>query len=125
MTDEVTVQPITVGYRFGHSLKFLAENGVDPAPGLDLTTAQRVYGQFRKSEKDEGEPYATVDTGDGTLSVVDANTVSFFITAEKTRNIPPGKAVWVDFAWFDGANWYPIPVRIGWPVRDPVTVPPA
>lgn len=121
--EEVVVQPIIVGFRFGHALRFLDESGLDVA-GLSLTNALRVYGQFRRSAKNEGDPYAVVDTQDGTLEVVDDNTISFSISKDRTEKIPPGKAVWVDFAWFDGVSWHPIPVQIGWPVLSPVTVPP-
>lgn len=121
--DEITVKPIAIGFRFSHTLKFEDVNG-DPPPGLDFTEAERVIGQFRRSEKDSGEPYATVDTEDGTIIVVDEQTISFVIPKEKTQAIPPNRAVVVDFAWSDGSNWYPIPIRIAWPVVDPVTIPP-
>lgn len=113
----VAVKPITVGYRFEFSLRFTNAAGEAP-PGFDLSTAERIRGEFRKSASNEGEPYAVVDSDEGTLSVVDA-------TTEKTALMPAGKPVWVDFARRDAGEWSPIPVQIGWPVRDPITKPPA
>jgi hypothetical protein len=120
----VAVKPITVGYRFEFSLRFTSAAGEAP-PGFDLSTAERIRGEFRKSASNEGEPYAVVDSSEGTLSVVDATTISFSIPKEKTALMPAGKPVWVDFARRDAGEWSPIPVQIGWPVRDPITKPPA
>lgn len=124
MSQRIAVKPITVGYAFSFSLDFTAPGGGAPA-GFDLTTAQRVYGEFRARPIDTGAPLAAIDTADGTLVVVDANTISFSIPAAKTAAMIPGKAVWLDFARRDAGVWSPIPVRIAWPVQDAVTIPPA
>lgn len=124
MSQHVTLAPIVVGYRFAFTLAF---TGADDAPltGFDLLTATRVMGQFRKSREDDGPPLATVDTQDGSLAIVNAQTMSFILPKESTAGMTAGQPAWVDFARLDGGVWSHIPVLIGWPVIDPVTIPPA
>jgi hypothetical protein len=121
--QQIYVKPIVRGYPFAFSLRFVDAAG-EPIPGFDLSTASRVRGEFRKSAEDSGTPYAVVDTVGGTLSVVDANTIALTISAANTANFVT-KAAWIDFARLDGSVWSLVPVRIAWPVEDPVTNPPA
>jgi len=122
--QQIYVKPIVRGYPFAFSLRFVDAAG-EPIPGFDLSAASRVRGEFRRSVEDNGTPYAAVDTAvAGTLIVVDANTIALTISAANTANFAT-KAAWVDFARLDGGVWSLIPVRIAWPVEDPVTNPPA
>lgn len=124
MGQQLTLAPIVVGYRFAFTLGFTGPDGA-PLDGFDLSSATRVMGQFRKSREDEGPPLATIDTLDGTLTVVNAHSIAFVIAKESTAAMTPGQPAWVDFARLDAGVWAHIPVLIGWPVIDSVTIPPA
>lgn len=124
MGQQLTLAPIVVGYRFAFTLGFTGLEGA-PLTGFDLSTATRVMGQFRKSREDDGPPLASIDTLDGSLTVVNAHTLSFVLTKESTAGMTPGQPAWVDFARLDAGVWSHIPILIGWPVIDPVTIPPA
>ncbi len=124
MGQQLTLAPIVVGYRFAFTLGFTGLEGA-PQTGFDLSTATRVMGQFRKSREDDGPPLASIDTLDGSLTVVNAHTLSFVLTKESTAGMTPGQPAWVDFARLDAGVWSHIPIPIGWPVIDPVTIPPA
>jgi hypothetical protein len=78
MNQTITLAPIVKGYRFAFTLNFVDAQGAPP-PGFDLAAATRVMGQFRAAREDTGAPLATVDSADGSLTVVDANTISFTI----------------------------------------------
>jgi hypothetical protein len=124
MPQHLTLAPIVVGYQFAFTLGFTGADGAPP-PGLDLSTASRVLGQFRKSREDDGAPLAAVDTQNGSLTIVNAHTISFVLSKESTAVMNAGQPAWVDFARLDNGVWSHIPVLIGWPVIDPVTIPPA
>lgn len=123
MNQTLTLAPIVKGYRFDFALNFIDAEGAPPA-GFDLASATRVLGQFRAARNAADAPLATVDTADGSLAVVDANTISFTIPANVTATMTPGQPAWVDFAWRVAGDWRHIPVIIAWPVIDPVTIPP-
>lgn len=124
MNQTITLAPIVKGYRFAFTLNFIDTQGASPA-GFDLVAATRVMGQFRVSREDAGAPLATVDTADGSLTVVDANTISFTIPSSATKAMTAGQPAWVDFARLVAGDWRHIPVIVAWPVIDPVTIPPA
>lgn len=124
MSQQLTLAPIVVGYRFAFTLGFTAADG-GPLNGFDLTTATRVMGQFRKSREDDGVPLATIDTQDGSLTIVNAHSLSFVLSKESTAGMVAGQPAWIDFARLDADGWSHIPVLIAWPVIDPVTIPPA
>jgi hypothetical protein len=79
MSEQLTLAPIVVGYRFAFTLGFTGADG-SPLSGFDLSTATRVMGQFRKSREDNGVPLATVDTQDGSLTIVNAHSLSFVLS---------------------------------------------
>ena len=124
MGQQLTLAPIVVGYRFAFTLGFTGLEGA-PLTGFDLSTATRVMGQFRKSREDDGPPLATIDTLDSSLTVVNAHTISFVLSKDSTTNMTAGQPAWIDFARLDAGVWSHIPILIGWPVIDPVTIPPA
>lgn len=123
MNHTLSLAPIVKGYRFAFALNFIDAEGAPP-PGFDLASATRVMGQFRAARNAADALLATVDTADGSLTVVDANTISFTIPANATATMTPGQPAWVDFAWLVADDWRHIPVIIAWPVIDPVTIPP-
>lgn len=123
MNQTISLAPIVKGYRFAFTLNFVDTQGAAP-PGFDLAAATRVMGQFRVARDDTGAPLATVDSADGSLTVVDANTISFTIPASATATMTPGQPAWVDFARLVADDWRHIPVIVPWPVIDPVTIPP-
>ena len=124
MAQQLTLAPIVIGYRFAFTLSFTGLDGA-PLTGFDLSTATRVMGQFRKSREDDGPPLATIDTLDSSLTVVNAHTISFVLSKDSTTNMAAGQPAWIDFARLDAGVWSHIPILIGWPVIDPVTIPPA
>ena len=90
MNQTLTLAPIVKGYRFDFALNFIDAEGAPPA-GFDLASATRVLGQFRAARNAADAPLATVDTADGSLAVVDANTISFTIPANVTATMTPGQ----------------------------------
>lgn len=118
----IAVDPIRQGFAFSFSLKFTGANG---APlGFSLLTAQRIVGQFRRKIGEEGEPLATVDTANNTLSVTAVDTISFTLSSNVTANFPAGKTAYIDFARLVSDSWIYMPPIIPWPVADTVTIPP-
>lgn len=115
--QRIVVAPILVGLPFAFSLNF---SGVS---GFDLTTAAQILAHFRSDIDDSGAPYATIDTGSGSITVVDADTLSFSLTAAQTAMMPRGGPVWVDFLRRDGSIWSPLTGHILWPVSRTITRP--
>jgi len=121
--QSITLKAIVPGYAFSYALNFLGPDG-EPISGFDLTTADRLRAEFRRSIDDAGPPLAVVDTEDDSIVVVDANTIQFSLAAEATARMEPGSPAWVDFTEERSGSWAVLTPAIPWPVRDAVTVPP-
>jgi len=123
MTQKIVLDPIRPGYAFAFTLNFTGPDGAALA-GFDLTAATRIRAEFRAQISDAGAPLATIDTQDGSIVVVDANSLTFTLSAAATASLTPGKPAWVDFTRLAGGQWAVFTPPIPWPVTDTVTNPP-
>lgn len=119
--QSVVLDPIHPGYAFSRAITF-ATHG-DEVLGFSFLQASRVCGQFRTGPGAQYELIATLDSQNGSLFLLSADTVKAALSGNQTSLFPPGASAWLDFALLLGQEWFYLPALIPWPVVSTVTQP--
>jgi hypothetical protein len=119
MSQSIIVQPIVIGDPATRGIRFVAPGTSNPPSWMEsLLTAAQIKGQFRDLPEVTTTLLATCSTADGTIIVVDQNTLLFSVA--DTSKFPTSGA-YIDFHRLDGGVWSPLPVMLRWPVRETTT----